>query len=274
MTAQLAAVADPDSAAGDELAVLRGVLRPDFLARAGWNPGARTLTPVRGDPLLSLNECAVADCAASTVHKGADLCVTCRKRWKASDMAWKDFLARPCGRSRGERPCRVADCPRPGKSADRLCATHAWQRQRHQGLPVGQWLARPEVGPLPSFGTCIAASCAAVAAHRCGLCAAHRTAWCRYRRDHDGAVLAEWARHAPPADVAGHEITLHGLPDRVVAELLAGLQRRTDAGLRTLPTSARYLVKMLHAQRADSVLDLAQVPPRRSAPMPASFCDR
>jgi integrase len=261
VTAQLAAVPDPDTAPGDELAVLRGVLRPDFLARAGWDSKTRTLTPVRGDPLLSLKECAVADCAASTVHKSADLCATCRKRWKASALAWDDFLARPCGgRPHGDRACRVADCPRPGKSAERLCATHVWQRQRHYGLPVEQWLALPEVGPLPSFGTCIAASCAAVAAHRCGLCAAHRTAWCRHLRDHGGAVLAEWARHAAPADVAGHEITLHGLPDRVVAELLAGLQRRTDAGLRTPPTCTRYPVKMLHAQRADSVLDLAQVP--------------
>jgi len=261
VTAQLAAVPDPDATPGDELAVLRGVLRPDFLVRAGWNSETQTLTPVRGDPLLSLKECAVADCAASTAHKEADLCVTCRKRWRASDLAWEDFLAAPCGgRSRGDRPCLVTGCPRPGKSAERLCATHTWQRQRHQELPAEQWLARPEVGPLPSFGTCIAASCAAVAAHRCGLCAAHRSAWCRHRRDHDGAVLAQWARHAAPADVAGHEITLHGLPGRVIAELLAGLQRRTDAGLRTLPTSARYLVKMLHARRAGSVLDLAQVP--------------
>jgi integrase len=261
VTAQLAVVPDPGAAAGDELAVLRGVLRPDFLARAGWNPRTQTLTPVRGDPLLSLKECAVADCAASTTGKEADLCATCRKRWKASDLPWEDFLAQPCGgRSRGDRSCLVSDCPRPGKSAERLCGTHAWQRQRQRDLPVGQWLARPDVGPLPSFGACIVASCAAVAAHRCGLCAAHRAAWCRHRRDHDGAVLAEWARQAAPADVAGHEITLRGLPDRVIAELLAGLQRRTDAGLRTLPTSTRYLVKLLHAQRAESVLALAQVP--------------
>ena len=78
MTAQLAAVARSGAAAGDELAVLRGVLRPDFLARAGWSPAAQTLTPVRGDPLLSLKECAVADCAASTARKAADLCATCR----------------------------------------------------------------------------------------------------------------------------------------------------------------------------------------------------
>ena len=261
MTAQLAAVAAPDPVAGDELAVLRGMLRPDFLARAGWDPVAQVLAPVRGDPLLSLRECAVAGCAASTAHRRADLCVTCRTRWKASELAWDDFLARPGGgRSRGDRPCRVTGCPRPGESDERLCATHTAQRQRHPGLSAESWLARPEVGPLPSFGACIVASCAAAAANRSGMCSAHSIAWCRHRRDHGGAVLAEWARHAPPADVAGHEIVLRGLPDRVVAELLAGLQRRTDAGLRTLPTSTRCLVKLLHARQAGSVLDLAQVP--------------
>lgn len=68
MTAQLALVPGPDAAAGDELAVLRGVLRPDFLARAGWNPETQTLAPVRGDPLLGVAECAVADCAVSTAQ--------------------------------------------------------------------------------------------------------------------------------------------------------------------------------------------------------------
>jgi integrase len=260
VTTHLAAVPDPRPAPDDEVAMLRGMLRPDFLARAGWDPRAQTLTPVRGDPLLSLKECAVADCAASTVHKRADLCATCGKRWKVSSLAWEEFLAGPCGgRSRGDRPCRVPGCPRPGESAERLCATHTWQRQRHLDLPVGLWLARPEVGPLPSFGTCIVASCAAAAAHRCGLCIAHGAAWCRHRREQPGAVLAQWARQAAPAGVAGHEIVLRGLPERVIAELLAGLQRRTDAGLRTLPTSARCLVKLLYAQRAGSVLDLAQV---------------
>jgi integrase len=261
VTSQLAVVSGPDAAADDELAVLRGALRPDFLVRAGWNPETQTLTPVRGDPLLSLRERAVADCDASTTSREADLCATCRKHWKASGLLWEDFLAGPCGgRPQGGQPCQVNDCPRPASSAERLCATHAWQRQRYRDLPVGQWATRPDVGPLPSFGTCIVASCAATAAHRCGLCAPHRDTWCRHRRDHDGAVLAEWARNAAPAGVAGHEIVLRGLPDRVVAELLAGLQRRTDVGLRTPPTCTRYLVKLLHAQQAESVLDLAQIP--------------
>jgi len=159
VTAQLAAVAGPDAAPGDELAVLRGMLRPGFLARAGWDPVAHVLTPVRGDPLLSLRECAVAGCAASTAHRRADLCVTCRTRWKASELAWDDFLARPGGgRSRGDRPCRVTGCPRPGESDERLCATHTAQRQRHRGLPAESWLAglqrRTDAGlrTLPAAG--------------------------------------------------------------------------------------------------------------------------
>lgn len=56
---------------------------------------AQVLTPVRGDPLLSLKECAVAGCAASTAHRRADLCVTCRTRWKARELAWDDSSPAP-----------------------------------------------------------------------------------------------------------------------------------------------------------------------------------
>ena len=114
-------------------------------------------------------------------------------------------------------------------------------------------------------------SCAAAAAGRDGLCHAHYAAWYRRRLAHPGAVLAVWARHAGPAGAAAHAVVLRGLPDRVVAELLAGVQRRTDAGLRTRPDSLRCLVKLLHARRAASVLDLAggpehvHPPPRRRA---------
>ena len=116
------------------------------------------------------------------------------------------------------------------------------------------------MGPLPSFGACIVASCAAAAASRDGLCHAHYAAWYRRRRRHPGAALAIWARHASPASAAAHTVVLRGLPERVVAELLAGVQRRTDAGLRTRPDPLRCLVNLLHARRAASVLDLAGVP--------------
>ena len=72
--------------------------------------------------------------------------------------------------------------------------------------------------------------------------------------------MAVWARHASPASAAAHTVVLRGLPELVVAELLVGVQRRTDAGLRTRPDALRCLVNLLHARRAASVLDLARVP--------------
>ena len=217
--------------------------------------------PGRTDPLLGLKECAVAGCGASAASVAADLCQTCLARWKDSDLEWEEFLARPrVRRPRGDRPCRVPRCPRPGGSADGLCRTHQDQRERHPGLPLGQWLGRPEVTPLPSFGACVVASCAAAAACRDGLCHAHYAAWYRRRLAHPGATLAVWARHASPASAAAHTVVLRGLPELVVAELLVGVQRRTDAGLRTRPDALRCLVNLLHARRAASVLDLARVP--------------
>ena len=261
MTAQLAVTPRPGGPAGDDLEVLRAALRPDFLARAGWEPAAATLTPARTDPLLGLKECAVTGCGASAASVAADLCQTCLARWKDSDLRWEEFLARPrVRRPRGDRPCQVPACPRPGGSADGLCRTHQGRRERHPGLPLGQWLARADVTPLPSFGTCIVASCASAAGGRDGLCHAHYAAWYRRRRRHPGATLAIWARHAGPASAAAHTVVLRGLPERVIAELLAGVQRRTDAGLRTRPDTLRCLVNLLHARRAASVLDLAAVP--------------
>jgi len=261
VTAQLAVTPRPAGQPRDDLEVLRAALRPDFLARAGWEPAAMTLTPARTDPLLGLKECAVAGCGVSAARVAADLCQTCQARWKDTDLRWEEFLARPrVRRPRGDRPCQVPGCPRPGGSADGLCRTHQGQRERHPGLPLGQWLARSDVTPLPSFGTCIVASCVSAAAGRDQLCHAHYAAWYRRRRRHPGAALAIWARHASPASAAAHTVVLRGLPDRVVAELLAGLQRRTDAGLRTRPDAIRSLVNLLHARRAASVLDLAAVP--------------
>ena len=116
MTAQLAVAPRPAAAARDDLAVLRAALRPDFLARAGWDPAAMTLTPARGDPLLGLRECAVAGCGASAASVSADLCEICRARWKASDLGWEEFLA-PAPRPQAPRGPALpgAGLPAPGR---------------------------------------------------------------------------------------------------------------------------------------------------------------
>ena len=193
----------------------------------------------------------MAGCAASTAHRRADLCVTCRTRWKASELAWDDFLARPGGgRSRGDRPCRVTGCPRPGESDERLCATHTAQRRRHPG-PAGRVVAGPAGGRAAAL---VRGLHRGVVRGRGGeplgnvQRSQHRVVppSPRSRRRGPGGVGAACC----PGGRGRAQVVLRGLPDRVIAELLAGLQRRTDAGLRTLPTSTRCLVKLLHARQA------------------------
>ena len=260
MTVPALPAPQPASRPGDGLAGFWAALRPDFLARAGWEPAAMMLTPARGDPLLGLRECAVNGCGCRTVRISADLCATCLARWNGSGLEWEEFLARPpARRPRGDHPCQVPGCPRPAGSPERLCRTHQGQRERHPGLRVTQWLARPDVVPLASFGSCVVASCSSAAGCQEGLCHAHYAAWYRYRCRYRGAALEIWSRHASPASAAAHTIVLRGLPERVVAELLVGLQRRTDAGLRSRPDAIRCLVRLLHARSAASVLSLADV---------------
>lgn len=235
------------------------LLRQDFLDRAGWDSEIGVLVPARDDVLLGLRECAVVDCQAATRAGWAELCSVCWQRHKATGLTLEQFVAVPSGKaSHGERPCRVTCCPRPSRVRERLCGTHAWQRKQHPGLVLEAWLARPEVVPLSSYGNCRVSACIRRADDQAGLCKPHVKQWRKYRRGDPVADLDVWCRHSVPVAL-GHIIVLKGLPRRVQAELLVGLQRRTDAGLRTLPTTIRYLVKLSHARQAGSVFDLAGV---------------
>ena len=205
----------------------------------------------------------MAGCAASTARVAADLCadMPCRGGRTATWRGRSSSPGRGVRRPRGDRPCQVPGCPRPGGSPE-AAVPHP---PRAAGTPSGP-----------------AGSGSGWPARTCGRCPRSAPAsWPRARRrrragtgcatriTRRGAAAAAgtpappwpiWARHASPASAAAHTVVLRGLPERVVAELLAGLQRRTDAGLRTRPDSLRCLVNLLHARRAASVLDLAGVP--------------
>jgi integrase len=248
----------PD-AGGGSVENLRQLLRPDFLARVGWDAEVEVLVPARDDALLGLRECAVVDCQAATRASWAELCSTCSRRHKASGVPLEEFVAMPSGKaSHGERSCRVTGCPRASRVRERLCGTHAWQRKKHPDLGLEAWLARPEVVPLSSYGDCRVLACIRRADDQAGLCKPHGKRWRKVQRGDPSADLNEWRRRAVPVAL-GHVIVLKGLSERVQVELLVGIQRRTDAGLRTVPTTIRYLVKLAHARQACSVFDLAGV---------------
>jgi integrase len=247
----------PD-AGNDATEELRRLLRPEFLARAGWDDEVGVLVARRDDPLLGLQQCAVTDCQASTTA-WTKLCATCLKRHRAGGVPFEQFVIAPSDKTvRGERLCRVSGCPRSARIRERLCGTHGWQRKRHPDLELEAWLARPEVVALSSYGHCRVQACIRRADDQAGLCKPHVQRWHLYRADNPEADLDRWCRHAVPVAL-GHVTVLKGLAPLVQVELLVGLQRRTDAGLVTRPTSMRYLVKLAHARRARSVFDLADV---------------
>lgn len=250
----------PDTGAdGGPVEDLRRLLRPDFLARVGWDVEVGVLVPARDDVLLGLRECAVVDCQAATRAGWAELCSTCSRRHKASSLALEQFVAMSSGKaSHGERPCRVTSCPRPSTVRERLCGTHFWQRKQHRDRALEEWLARPDVVPLSPYGDCRVPACIRSAAGQYEMCKPHAKRWRKASQSDPGVDLDEWCRHAVPVAL-GHVIVLKGLSERVQVELLVGMQRRTDAGLRTLPTTIRYLVKLAHARQAGSVFDLAEV---------------
>jgi integrase len=249
----------PDIGEGGQVEELRTQLRPDFLARVGWDAEIGMLAPDRADVLLGLRECAVMDCHAATHAGWAELCSSCRVRHKASGVSLEEFVVMLSGKAgHGERRCRVAQCPRPSRVRERLCGTHAWQRKQHRDLALEAWLARPEVVALSSYGDCRVPVCIRSADDQAGLCKPHVKHWRKVQQSDPGADLDAWARHAVPVSL-GHVIVLKGLLEQVQIELLLGMQRRTDVGLRTLPTTIRYLVKLAHARQAGSVFDLAGV---------------
>jgi hypothetical protein len=242
-----------------ELERLRQVLRPRFLAEAGWDPVRRLLAPPRDHPLLGLRECAVADCQAGVRERGTVLCKTCNRRFHRADVPLEAFVALPSGKtnkSLGETLCRVAGCQRPTGGSSRLCAAHARQR-RTLGVTVEAFLARDDLVPKPSFGDCQVPACIRRAAGKQGLCGPHRARWWQERGQPPtvGVELAEWARRQPPIGI-DHIVILKGLPERVQLELLVAMQQRSTVTMKTPMTLIRHVIRLLRNHRIPSVLDL------------------
>jgi len=250
-------LAGPQSAggSGDRIARLRALLRPEFLADAGWDAENGVFAPPRTHPLLGLRKCAVADCEAGVRTSSADLCRVCTGRFKASGLTMEEFTAAPCGKiGRGEQLCRIPGCQRPTYLRVRFCQGHYCQ-WRETGLPPGQFLAQPGIWPFPSFGPCRVASCLRVSAIREGLCAPHRVRWRSRQRECPGASFTDWLRVAEPVNV-DHIVIFKGLAEQVQLELLVALQHRTDAGKRTLVTALRAVVTALRQTEAGSLSEL------------------
>lgn len=252
----LALVAPQPTGAGeDRLAMLRTLLRPEFLAEAGWDAHREVFAPPREHRLLGLRKCAVVDCQAGVRTPNGDFCALCIVKFKASGLPREQFAAIPAGRiGRGERWCRLATCPRSASLRSGLCREHHRQ-WRESTLPIEQFLALPDRAPLASFGHCRVLACDRAATIRFGLCDPHRQRWRAAERDNRDLAFEVWACMVDPIN-PDHLVSFKGLAEQAQLELLIGLQQRTDHGVRTLVSSLRAVVSALRTSGATSLDEL------------------
>lgn len=138
-----------------------------------------------------------------------------------------------------------------------MCTSHNYQQQNVHRLPVEEFNRHPEVRPLPGFGPCEVASCPRIRDGQSNRYCSTHTQRRVYERRYKGSTLDEetW-RLTTPAVAKASEVSLRGLPERVVAEILYGLQERVAAGLQQKEYQLRTLCDLVRAQQVGSLTEL------------------
>ncbi|MEU3889015.1 hypothetical protein [Streptomyces sp. NPDC029041] len=243
----------------DVTGALMGAVTTEFQQLMSWDGEGRQLVFPRDHPLLGGPECLVTGCDKVVFHtKDHGLCVGCAKRLKASGQGLEEFVStvKRHWRSIGVSNCRVSECGRPSKtSRAELCSAHLGQR-KSLGLSVEEFIRHPSVKSLPGFGPCEVAACPRSRdGHSRRYCMAH------YQRRlldvHKGSTFDEetWRLTTPAIAQAG-VVSLLGLTDRVVVEILYGLQERIAAGIRHKDHHVRPFCDLVRARQIGSLAEL------------------
>jgi integrase len=239
-------------------ATIWAAVEPEFLVTLGWNSEERVLSFPREHTLLGRKECAVEQCGKAAQMPN-QLCVTCHSRWqKPNEMPWDTFLstAKPPGRSIGGGRCAVPDCPRPWKTARlQLCPAHEYQQRVALQLPLPVFVQHPDVVPLAGFGLCLVAACPRDRIGKGPYCHSHQKRWRDARQRLNCPDEERW-RRTTPAIVEDNRVSLRGLPDRVAAEVVFGLQERTKQGVKNNLRHLRPVCNLLRVRQVESIGDL------------------
>ncbi|MGW0868847.1 tyrosine-type recombinase/integrase [Streptomyces sp. NPDC002611] len=224
-------------------------IKPEFLTTVDWDDSIRVIAFPQDHPVLGWQYCQTKGCLKPT-GSGIGLCAACFKSYKNSDVADQPvevFLRRPkqYRRSTGEIGCAVQECARRAKTERlALCPTHLWQQQKGLQLPLQEFLAHPSVKPLESIGPCVVVACTRQRYGRPPYCPGHSQRLALNRRadpslhGHEAELL--WRRTTPAVAVNGF-VSLRGIHDTVAAEILVGMQARTEQGLQTRDLIVRPL---------------------------------
>jgi integrase len=263
VTSLLAAVGLPEARNDDEPAArLWAAIDEKFLAVVGWDPDWRVLTLPTDHPVLGRKACRIPGCNAP-VRSREGLCRSCEVRRAVTpgiSLAEFEAIPKPALRCVGVVACAVGGCGRPAKSTRaKLCNAHEFQRASVFCLPLEEFLAHPEVVPFASFGPCSAAACTRERDGRGRYCPQHCRRLRLTRLKDPGLDVEAWERTVP-AVAEGLRISLRGLPDLVIAEVLYGLQERTRGDVKTDHIRLRPACDLLRRTQAASITEMEPDP--------------
>ncbi|MDQ0784664.1 hypothetical protein [Streptomyces sp. B3I8] len=235
-------------------------LDTDFLTLVSWDWNLRVVRYPMSHPVLGMPDCLVPGCVKGT-PVSEPVCASCMNRWRrsGSELSLEEFTARGRAdspfRSIGQKFCEVPGCERPRRTvAVRVCPAHQYHWSRSSDLTLEDFLKRPNLRPLSSIGPCQVASCYR-ARGREGrrYCDVHATRLnlARRRGSFDGDE-ERW-RLTTPAVAVDREVSLRGLPDRLVAELLYCLQVRTTREVKTRDHRLRQICDQMRLLQAPSL---------------------
>jgi integrase len=260
MTTVLEGLATPAAEPEDQAtAELWAAISPDFLDLLGWSAERRVIAFPQTHPQLGWRLCAVPNCNEK-VHSACGLCTTCLLRWNKSGQPQIDeFRCIERIRVRETIPgcCSVSGCELPWKAATTaLCNTHD-RMMRRRKVTTAEFIADPSVVGYPAFGRCAVLACLRERDKRSSpYCSAHAARWWQHRQETDPAEHDEPRfRRTQPAVAVGADISLRGLPNRVAAEMLYGLQQKVAAGSKTDDSFFRSLGNNVRVQEVQSLTD-------------------
>ncbi|WP_242882626.1 site-specific integrase [Actinomadura litoris] len=245
---------------GDQVAAqLWPLIEEEFLGLLGWDRAVRVVTMPTDHLVLGIKVCRVINCTKPS-YLSVGICVGCDRRRRQSGQPVEEFVvtAKRRWRSTGVGPCSVPGCARPWKTrAHPLCTAHDYQRTDVFKLPLEEFIGHPDVVPLERFGPCAVRACyrdqVGPKTPYCQVHLRHLSA----HRDREGFDEAHW-RLTGPAIAEGRMVSLRGLPDRVVAQALYGLQERTKTGTRTKDFELRNLCDRIRLAQLGSVDELPE----------------
>lgn len=245
-----------DTAVDRHTAGIGAVIDPVFLGEAGWDAARLVLYPPPDHPLLGRPVCRAEGCSTTATDRSR-VCAMCRRRLTELGLDVDQIASLPLrARDRGPGTCRVTGCLREWESSHvGLCRSHLDQQQALR-ISAEEFCTHPQARPLAPCDPCAVAACTRQRRHRDGLyCEAHQIRLRNTRRHAAGLDEEHW-RVTEPAIGRGGEVSLRGLPPRVIAEVLFGLQQRCRVNaVKTDEAVLRALVNDLRGHQVASLAD-------------------